>query len=349
MASVSNLPCRDKRGKMTATSDQATAAGLFVRANVERWPIAGTFVISRGARTEATVVVAELSDGIHTGRGECVPYRRYGESVESVAAAIATANLEDVSRETLRRQMPAGAARNALDCALWDYEAKTSGVPAAERLGLHPLRPLLTAYTISLGEPERMARAARDAVGRPLLKLKLGGGGDPERIRAVRESVPNARLIADANEAWNEGNFAENMRACAEAGVELVEQPLPADADALLEKLPHGVPVCADESVHVTADLDRLAGKYDAVNVKLDKAGGLTEAVDLAREARRRGFKLMVGCMVGTSLAMAPALLLAQDADWVDLDGPLLLARDREPGLVYSDALVAPPNAALWG
>jgi L-alanine-DL-glutamate epimerase-like enolase superfamily enzyme len=320
-----------------------------VRAYVERWPIAGTFVISRERRTEATVVVADLSDGIRTGRAECVPYRRYGESVESVATAIETAALDRLDHESLRRLMPPGAARNALDCALWDLEAKTSGVPVAQQLGISPLRPVLSAYTISLGAPDAMAEAARGAVDRPLLKLKLGGDGDAERIRAVRASVPAARLIADANEAWTEPNFAENMRACAQAGVELVEQPLPADGDAMLLHLPRRVPLCADESVHVAADLDKLEGKYDAVNVKLDKSGGLTEALDLVREARRRGFRVMVGCMVGTSLAMAPALLLAQAADWVDLDGPLLLARDRVPGLVYSGAVVAPPNPALWG
>jgi L-alanine-DL-glutamate epimerase-like enolase superfamily enzyme len=322
---------------------------LSVRAEAERWPIAGSFVISRGARTEAVVVVAEVGDGVHTGRAECVPYAHYGETAESVLAAIRVADLHDGDREALRSHMKAGAARNALDCALWDYEAKRHRTTAWRRAGLAGLRAVETAYTISLAAPEAMAEAARAASHRPILKLKLGGDGDPARLRAVRSAAPNARLVADANEAWSEANFAESMRACLEAGVELLEQPLPADADEMLRERRHGVPVCADESVHVTADLDALAGKYDAINVKLDKAGGLTEAFDLAREARRRGFTVMVGCMVGTSLAMAPAMLLAQEADFVDLDGPLLLARDREPGLVYSGALVEPPRPELWG
>jgi L-alanine-DL-glutamate epimerase-like enolase superfamily enzyme len=322
---------------------------LSIRAQIERWPIAGTFVISRGSRTEATVVVAEVSDGTYTGRGEGVPYLRYGETPESVLAAIEAANLTGGDRWDLRRRIPAGAARNALDCALWDYESKKSGLPAWRRAGLEPPKPITTAYTISLGDPAAMAEAARKAANLPLLKIKLGGDGDPERILAVHEAVPHARLIADANEAWSERNFLANMRACGAAGVDLIEQPLPADTHELLSEVPHPVPICADESVHVTADLDRIAGKYDAVNVKLDKAGGLTEALDLLREAKRRGYIVMAGCMVGTSLAMAPALLLAQEADYADLDGPLLLARDRTPGLVYSGATVEPPHADLWG
>ncbi|MDQ3559000.1 MAG: dipeptide epimerase [Pseudomonadota bacterium] len=322
---------------------------LSVTAVVERWPIAGAFAISRGSRTEAVVVVAEVSDGAHTGRGECVPYPRYGETVESVVAAIQDAQLMGLDREELRRDMPAGAARNALDCALWDLAAKASGVPAWQAAGLASPRPLATAYTLSLGEPEMMAEAARGAAQRPLLKIKLGGDGDPERIRAVRAGAPDARLIVDANEAWTEANFAENLSACEAARVLLIEQPLHARADEMLRRVPHSVPICADESLHTTADLDALVGKYDAVNVKLDKAGGLTEALDLAREARRRGFRVMVGCMIGTSLAMAPAVLLAQDADLADLDGPLLLAKDREPGLRYTGALVEPPSPALWG
>ena len=322
---------------------------LSVRAEAERWPIAGSFVISRGARTEAVVVVAEVSDGTHTGRAECVPYAHYGETEESVLAAIRVADLHNGDRQALRDHMKPGAARNGLDCALWDYEAKRHGATAWQRAGLPRMRAVETAYTISLGTPEIMAKAARAASSRPILKLKLGGDGDPARLRAVRSTAPATRLVADANEAWSEGNFAENMRACLEAGVELIEQPLPADADAMLRRVRRDIPICADESVHVAADLDALAGKYDAVNVKLDKAGGLTEAFELAGEARRRGLKVMVGCMVGTSLAMAPAMLLAQEADFVDLDGPLLLARDREPGLVYSGALVEPPRPELWG
>jgi L-alanine-DL-glutamate epimerase-like enolase superfamily enzyme len=265
-----------------------------------------------------------------------------------VAAAIEATPLETADRLPLQRLLPPGAARNALDCALWDYAAKRDGVPAWSTAGLDGLKPVTTAYTLSLGDPGSMAEAARRGSW-PILKLKLGGEGDPERIRAVREAAPAARLIADANEAWNAQNFAENMRACADARVELVEQPLPADSDDLLRDVERTVPVYADESLHVTADLEALAGKYDGVNVKLDKAGGLTEALELVREARRRGFGVMAGCMAATSLAAAPALLLAQEADVVDLDGPLLLKRDREPGLRYSGALVEPPAPSLWG
>ncbi|MGH6925573.1 MAG: N-acetyl-D-Glu racemase DgcA [Propylenella sp.] len=321
---------------------------LKVTARIERWPVEGTFVISRGSVTEVTVVVAEVGDEVASGRGECRPYPRYGETPESVAAAIEAARLETADRAPLQRLLPPGAARNALDCALWDYAAKRDGVPAWSTAGLDGLKPVMTAYTLSLGDPASMAEAARHG-NWPILKLKLGGDGDPERIRAVRTAAPAVRLIADANEAWNVDNFAENMRACADTRAELVEQPLPAGADELLREVERPVPVYADESLHVTADLDALAGKYDGVNVKLDKAGGLTEALELMREARRRGFGIMAGCMVATSLAAAPALLLAQEADIVDLDGPLLLKRDREPGLRYSGALVEPPAPALWG
>jgi L-alanine-DL-glutamate epimerase-like enolase superfamily enzyme len=321
---------------------------LTVKAAVEAWPIAGTFVISRGSRTEAHVVVAEVTDGTHSGRGECVPYARYGETVDSVLAEIERADLGGGDRSALAR-MPAGAARNALDCALWDLEAKRAGKPAWRLAGLPSPRPITTAYTLSLGTPDGMREAARAAASRPLLKVKLGGDGDPDRIRAVRAGAPDARLIVDANEAWSEANFAENMRACVETDVRLIEQPLPAGADDMLRHVPHPIPICADESVHVTSDLDALAGRYDGVNVKLDKAGGLTESLRLAAEARRRGYLVMVGCMVGTSLAMAPAVLVAQVADIADLDGPLLLAKDRSPGLVYSGAVVEPPSPGLWG
>ena len=321
---------------------------LSVKAHSEAWPIAGSFVISRGARTEVRVVVAEVSDGVHSGRAECVPYPRYGETVEGVLAEIAMAELTG-DREALRSTIKPGAARNALDCALWDLEAKRAGKPAWVLAGLPEPRPVVTCYTLSLGAPESMAEAARTAAGMPLLKVKLGGDGDAERIRAVRAAAPDAAIVVDANEAWSEANFSVNMHACEEAGVALIEQPLPADADNFLRHLRRRVPICADESVHVATDLEHLAGKYDGVNVKLDKAGGLTEAMELVREAKRRDFRIMVGCMLATSLAMAPAMLIAQQADVVDLDGPLLLARDREPGLAYSGALVSPPEPALWG
>jgi L-alanine-DL-glutamate epimerase-like enolase superfamily enzyme len=327
----------------------AGAPDLRVMVRVERWPIAGTFVIARGAKTEAVVVVVEVSDGLRTGRGECVPYARYGETVESVVAQIEAAELRGGDPQALRTTLPPGAARNALDCALWDLRAKQSGVSASQSAGLAPLRPVETAFTLSLGDPEAMAQAARNASGRPLLKLKLGGDGDPARIRAVRQAVPAARLVVDANEAWTEASFAENMRACAEAGVELIEQPLPAGADSLLAEIPHDVPICADESLHTGADLEPLSGRYDAINLKLDKTGGLTEALELLREAKARGLAVMVGCMVGTSLGMAPAFLLAQQADFVDLDGPLLLAHDRKPGLEFTGSTIHPPASELWG
>jgi L-alanine-DL-glutamate epimerase-like enolase superfamily enzyme len=321
---------------------------LNVTATIETWPIAGAFVISRGAKREATVVVAQVSDGVRTGRGECTPYARYGETVDGACTAIATlGTVRD--REELAQRMSPGAARNAVDCALWDLEAKRAGASAAALAGLPALHPVTTAYTISLGAPEEMAARAAAAHAMPLLKLKLGGAGDAERMRRVRAARPEARLIVDANEAWTPEALPGLMAVAAETGIETVEQPLPAGADDALTRLERSVPVCADESVHTRADLARLAGRYHAVNIKLDKAGGLTEALALAAAARAAGLRIMVGCMVATSLAMAPALILAQDADWVDLDGPLLLARDRQPGLVYEGALVFPPRPDLWG
>ena len=320
-----------------------------IRAVAETWPIAGTFVISRGAKQDAAVVVAEVSDGTAIGRGECTPYARYSETVEGVLAAIAAARDGIRSRTELQERMPAGAARNALDCALWDWEAKRTGTDAAELAGVPHLRPVTSAYTISLGSPEAMAANAAAARDMPLLKLKLGGAGDAERMRQVRAACPGARLIVDANEAWTPDALPELMAVAAETGIEVIEQPLPAGADAALAEVPHPVPVCADESVHTRADLAELAGRYEAINIKLDKAGGLTESLALSAAARAAGLRIMVGCMVATSLAMAPALLLAQEADWVDLDGPLLLARDRQPGLRYDGALVHPPRRELWG
>jgi L-alanine-DL-glutamate epimerase-like enolase superfamily enzyme len=319
---------------------------------VERFPIAGRFVIARGAKTEAVVVVVTLRAGDAVGRGECVPYARYGESVESVVAALESirdALQNGANSEALALLLPAGAARNAADCALWDLEAKRTGVAAFRRAGLAEMRPLVTAYTISVGTPAEMREAAAKAADRPLLKVKLAGAGDIERIAAVREGAPRAELIVDANEAWAEADLERNLAACASAGVRLVEQPLPAGADAALARIPRPVPVCADESLHDRAGLPALIGRYDAVNVKLDKTGGLTEALALAAEARRMGFSIMAGCMVGSSLAMAPALIVAQQAEFVDLDGPLLLAKDREPGLRYEGSLVYPPEPALWG
>jgi L-Ala-D/L-Glu epimerase len=322
-------------------------------AGVERWPIRGGFTISRGAKNEAVVVVATIRDGVFEGKGECVPYARYRESVEGVVQAIeacAAPLAQGLDRNGLQTFLPRGAVRNALDCALWDLQAKISGRSAAELAGLAPLRGVETAFTIPLASPDEMATRAREAAKNySLLKLKLGGDGDEERLAAIREAVPQARLIADANEAWRASDLERLLAANARAGVELVEQPLPAGDDALLQNIVRAVPVCADESVHDRASLQAITQRYDAANIKLDKAGGLTEALATAAEARRLGLKLMVGCMVATSLAIAPALLVAQDADWVDLDGPLLLDRDRVPGLDYVSGTVLPPPTALWG
>jgi L-alanine-DL-glutamate epimerase-like enolase superfamily enzyme len=324
-----------------------------IQINIERFPIKGRFIIARGAKTEAAVVTATVSEGEAHGRGECVPYARYGETVESVAALLGEmcASVESgLDRNELQRIMPAGAARNALDCALWDLEAKKTGVRAHTRAGLTELSPVITAYTISLDLPEAMAEAAAKAADRPLLKIKLGApGGDHERIRAVRAAAPRSQLIADANEGWTEENLIKHLHACADAGFVMIEQPLSAKSDEFLRSLQSPVPLCADESVHDRASLERLKGLYDYVNIKLDKTGGLTEALALADAALSSGFGLMVGCMVGTSLAMAPALILAAKAKFVDLDGPLLLDRDRENGLTYAGSLVSPPPPELWG
>ena len=325
---------------------------ILLSVRCERWPIAGAFTISRGSKTEAEVVVAELTDGAFTGRGECTPYPRYGETVAGVAATVASC-ADDIrhglDRAALQRTLPAGAARNALDCAFIDLEAKRANRAAWELLAVAPPRPCLTAYTISLGPAERMAQAAAAASARPLLKVKLGGAGDPERIAAVRNAAPHAELIADANEGWHPDDLVANLAACAAAGVTLIEQPLPAADDSALAAVARTVPVCADESVHDRATLRTLVGKYDAVNIKLDKAGGLTEALALAAEARTLGFDLMVGCMIATSLAIAPALLVATLARVIDLDGPLLLAGDRPDGLRYDGSVIHPASAALWG
>ena len=333
--------------------NEAQAGGrLGLTVEVERWPIRGGFTISRGSKHEAVVVVATVSDGRYRGRGECVPYARYGETVENVVTAVeacASAIASGANRADLGTFLPAGAARNALDCALWDFEAKRSGRSAAKLAGLLPLHAVETAFTISLASPEVMAAKAREASGYPLLKVKLGGDGDEARLVAVRDAVPHARLIADANEAWQPHEIESLLAVAAAVGVELVEQPLPAGNDEILAHVERLVPVCADESVHDRASLDLLVGRFDAVNIKLDKTGGLTEALVVAARARALWLKVMVGSMVATSLAMAPALLLAQDADFVDLDGPLLLARDRVPGLAYDGGIIAPPTSGLWG
>lgn len=319
---------------------------------IERFAIAGVFSISRGAKTAADVITCTVAEGEARGWGECIPYARYGETPESVREAIATLENDiaaGLDRATLLQSMAPGAARNALDCALWDLEAKLSGTRAHAGACRVPPRPVVTAVTVSLGSPPDMAAQARANASRPLLKVKVGGGDDIARIHAVAAAAPRSRIILDANEGWTEKNIRENLLAAAEYRVALVEQPLPAGEDGLLRDIPHPVPVCADESVHTVDNLDGLRGLYDTVNIKLDKVGGLTAALELRARAREMGFGVMVGCMVGTSLAMAPAVLLAQEADFVDLDGPLLLARDRPQGLVYSGSLVSPPFPALWG
>ncbi|HEX7925417.1 MAG TPA: N-acetyl-D-Glu racemase DgcA [Bradyrhizobium sp.] len=332
------------------TSTPPGAISLTTR--IERWPIAGTFTISRGAKTEAVVVVAEVSQGGLIGRGECVPYPRYGETPEATLEAIQAMQerlATGMDRIALQAGMPAGAARNALDCALADLEAKRAGQRIWNLLGRPAPEPRTTAYTISLGTSEAMAEATAKAAHRALLKIKLGGDGDAARIAAVRKAAPTSELIVDANEAWTADNLAANLAACADAGVTLIEQPLPAGKDEALLRIKRPVAVCADESVHDRASLEGLRGRYDAVNIKLDKTGGLTEALAMADAARALGFEIMIGCMVATSLAMAPAMLIAQAARFVDLDGPLLLARDRDNGLRYDGSLVYPPDAALWG
>lgn len=323
---------------------------LEVRA--ERWPLAQAFVISRGAKTEADVVVAEVRDGAYRGRGEATPYARYGETMEGVVAELeATAARVEagLDRAALQVLLPAGAARNALDCALWDLQAKQAGRRAWELAGRARLDPVKTCFTLSLGTPAAMAEVARANARRPMLKLKIGGPDDLDAVIAVRDAAPRARLVVDANEALRFDDLMRLAPEFARLDVRLLEQPLPAGQDDALEGYASPVPLCADESLHTRAELAACASRYAFVNVKLDKAGGLTEALALVGEARARGLGLMVGCMVATSLAMAPAMILAQGAEVVDLDGPLLLARDREPGLTITGSLIEPPPAALWG
>lgn len=322
---------------------------------IERYPIAGKFTISRGSKTEAVIVVCELSDGIHTGHGECVPYARYGESIESVSEQIRTiepllksGGTVEAVRLELQFSMPAGAARNAVDCALWDLQAKQSGTTVAAMLGLTP-RPLITAITVSIDTPEAMAQAIAKLAHHPLIKVKIGGDNDAERIRAVRAAAPLAQIILDANEGWNPSTFDDNIAVAAACNIALIEQPLPSSDDSYLLQANRPVPVCADESAHTSEGLEKLKDRYDAVNIKLDKTGGLTEALVMRDKARSLGLQVMVGCMVGSSLAMGPALMVAQDADFVDLDGPLLLAKDREPALHYDGTTVSPPLPELWG
>lgn len=326
---------------------------MELTARIECWPVAGAFTIARGAKTDVDVVVAEIRDGGLTGRGEGTAIYYHGESAETVASAIAgvaDAIREGAGREALPDLLPRGAARNAVDAALWDLEARRTGLPVWRLAGLREPRPLTTAFTISLAEPARMEADARRAAERfPLLKLKLAGKGDVARVAAVRRGAPAARLIVDANEAWTDRDVAGEAAALLPFGVELIEQPVKAGEDHLLDGIASPIPLCADESCQDRSDLPRCAGRYGAINIKLDKAGGLTEALALAAEARTAGFEIMVGCMLSTSLGVAPAFLVAQQAKWVDLDGPLLLACDREPAIDFQGGRIHPPPRELWG
>jgi L-Ala-D/L-Glu epimerase / N-acetyl-D-glutamate racemase len=346
---------------------------LKIEAREEIFPLNHPFRISRGSRTEAQVVVTTMTDGEHIGRGECVPIKRYKQSVASVLAQIESIQqIGDLDRDKLQQLFEPGAARNALDCALWDLEAKRSGKRAWELANIYCSRrpagdvgashseaaiantldanQVVTSFTISLDTPTRMAEAAAAAMDLPILKLKLcGDDGDVARVEAVRAAAPNARLLIDANESWSLHHYRKTVSALKELGVELIEQPFPADADEVLEELDHPVPVCADESCHTTADLPRLRNRYEAINIKLDKTGGLTEALQLYQRGRENNFKILIGCMVCTSLSIAPARVLATNADWVDLDGPLLLSGDRDHGLPYRNGRIGMPARELWG
>src|SRR3989344_973691 len=319
---------------------------------VESWPIRGAFAISRGTKTEAEVIVATLTVGEFKGRGECVPYRRHGETVEGVQSQIESvrATIEKgVTREELQSLLPAGAARNALDCALWDLECKQKGETIWELLDIRPL-PKQTAFTISLHTPGKMAEEASAAAQKySLLKIKLGAGGDEVRLKRIREAAPKARLIVDVNEAWDEHNVGAMVRACESVGVELIEQPVHTEHTNILKYVTTSIKICADESAHTSADIPKLVGLYSAVNVKLDKAGGLTEALAMLKKAKEAGLSIMVGCNVSTSLSMSPATVIAQYADYVDLDGPLLLERERESGITYRDGMICPTTPDLWG
>ncbi len=325
---------------------------MQVECYAESWPIAGTFTIARGSKTAADVVVVKLQRNGFTGYGECVPYSRYNETVSQVLAALEAVHREIVNlnyRKNIATLPLPYAARNALDCALWDLECKETNTTAFAHAGIQNPRSLTTAFTLSLDTPEAMAAAAKAASSRSLLKLKLGREGDEQRLAAIRAAVPNARLIVDANEGWGPDILTQMLAACDRYGVELVEQPLPADNDEALRGLERKTIICADESAHGVESLKNLKGKYDAVNIKLDKTGGLTPALAMAEVAKADGFKIMVGCMLATSLAMAPAFVVAQMADYVDLDGPLLLAKDRPNAITYDGSTMLAPPRALWG
>lgn len=326
------------------------ATPLQFHATEQSWPLDRPFRIARGANTETRVVVVTVSDGRHTGRGEAVPISRYGQSAAATVAQLEQIFPKCVDRRQIQKLLPANSARNALDCALWDLEAKISGKRVWELANIKVVESVETAFTISLDQPEKMGAAAEASKDAPLLKLKLGGDNlDIARVEAVRSAAPTTRLMVDANESWSIPHYQTAAPALRALGVELIEQPFPADADDALQTLDHPVPVCADESCHTSADLPRLVDRYDAINVKLDKTGGLTEALLLREQAREQGLKILIGCMVCTSLGIAPARLLAGSTDHVDLDGPLLLAGDRHHRLIYENGQIGLPTPELWG
>jgi L-Ala-D/L-Glu epimerase len=324
---------------------------LRIEAKEEIWPLNHPFRISRGSRTEARVVIVSVTDGLCHGRGEAVPIARYNQNIASVLAQIQSIkHVGDLDRDKLQQLLPPGAARNAVDCALWDLEAKGCGKRAWELANIPIIDEVETSFTISLDKPQQMADAAAAASGLPILKLKLAGdAADVARVQAVRAVAATSRLLIDANESWSPQHYQNIVPAFKELGVELIEQPFPTEADNVLQTLDHPIPICADESCHTIEDLPRLKNCYEVINVKLDKTGGLTQALQLCQNARENELKLLIGCMVCTSLSIAPARLLASNADWVDLDGPLLLTRDRGHGLSYRNGNIGIPASKLWG
>ena len=321
--------------------------------HIEAWPLAGAFRISRGTRKVSDVLMVEVNDGNYVGRGECFPYARYGEDIDSVQKQLNSVRSEiehGLDRQALLNVLAPGAARNAVDCALWDLEAKRAGVRVWDLADLPAPEPVTTVYTLGVDEPAIMGERARENSDRPRLKLKMtGDGADLERVRNIHKNAPNARLVVDANEGWSIEQYLEYAPQFKELGVEMIEQPLPSTDDEQLSGVDRPIPVCADESCHDRATLKSLVGKYDMINIKLDKTGGLTEALNLRDAALKQGLSIMVGCMIGTSLAMAPGILVAQEAAIVDLDGPLLLAEDRAPGLSFTGSIIHPPETRLWG
>ena len=321
--------------------------------HTEAWPLAGAFRISRGTRRVSDVLMVEVNDGNYVGRGECFPYARYGEDIDSVQKQLNSVRSEiehGLDRQALLNVLAPGAARNAVDCALWDLEAKRAGVRVWDLADLPAPEPVTTVYTLGVDEPAIMGERARENSDRPRLKLKMtGDGADLERVRNIHKNAPNARLVVDANEGWTIEQYLEYAPQFKELGVEMIEQPLPSTDDEQLSGVDRPIPVCADESCHDRTTLKSLVGKYDMINIKLDKTGGLTEALNLRDAALKQGLSIMVGCMIGTSLAMAPGILVAQEAAIVDLDGPLLLAEDRAPGLSFTGSIIHPPETRLWG